>query len=141
MSNFKPVSFASAKKCCMSPLAVSVGRNDVSFRLASDLVNECKIGTDDLFALCHDSDAGLFALVADPKNETGEARKMRVVGGAKGGKLGRTLKVTFPRTDLLAQIWEDKAPITGLKLFDRRGPGKLVFHAPSKETKTGGVES
>lgn len=134
--NFKPVAFRSSRKSCPLPLAVTADFRTVAFRLSAELVAETKAKAGDLYSIYFDNLAALFAIVPDPQNKTGEARRMLSAAGKKDGSYGKTLKLTFPRTDLLAKIWKDEAKIAGLSLFEGRAPGKIVFHAPAEKIKT-----
>ena len=86
----------------------------------------------DLYSLFYDDGPALFALVGDPENKTGEARKL-LAGTNKKKESTQTLVIAFPRTDLLARIWKKEAKISGLPLFEKRGPGKIVFLSPSEK--------
>lgn len=128
-NNFKPVTFESSKKTCPLPFAVTISKRDVTFRLNSQLVSECKLKAGLLMSLFYDDLASLFALVEDPENKHGEARKLH--SSSSKTKKPTSLTIAFPRTDLLKRIWAKEAIISGLPLFEKRAHGKIVFHAPT----------
>ena len=127
--NFLPVQFDSARKVCPLPLAVTVERTHVKFRISKDLVAEGKISLGDLYSIYYDDGASLFAIVGDPENKSGNAKKF-LASSSKKNASKQALNISFPRTDLLARIWKKEAKITGIPLFEKRGPGKIVFYAP-----------
>lgn len=132
--NFQPVKFDSSKKVCPLPLAVTATRHSVVFRVSRALATEGKIKHGDLYSLYYDDGPALFALVDDAENKSGEARQMSA--SQKDKKIPQSFTVTFPRTDLVARIWKKEAKISGLFLFDNRGPGKIVFHKPTDKATT-----
>lgn len=130
--NFEPVAFESSRKSCESPLAVTPRDTVIDFRADKNLAKECGIKKGDLYALFHDSSSGLLALVGDPENKTGEARRFHP--GAEKAK-DCVFKISFPRRDLLARIWGKPQKISGLDLFKGRAKGKIVFHIPEEVPK------
>ena len=130
--NFKPVSFSGARQACPLPLAITVAQTSVAFRASRELVAECKLTTGALYSLYYDDGPALFALVSDPKNESKQARKW-LGNEAKSKGNAQAMTITFPRSDLVARIWKKTRRISGLDLFEKRGPGKIVFHSPAEK--------
>lgn len=134
--SFEIVKLATPPRICSSALAVTVRNTKVLFRLSSELAKECKATRGKLYALGYDAEARLLALVEDAENKCGYAAKVLT---DKSVKSGRAI-IEFPRVDLLARIFPEPAGIRGLKLFEKRGPGKIVFWIPEATAKAAGKE-
>ena len=124
---FELVKLDAPQRICSSPLAVTVRKTTVQFRLDKDLAKECNAKRGTLYALGYDDKAGLVALVEDPQNQSGYA--VKALGG---DKRSQRVTLTFPRVDLLARIFPEGGPIRPLALFAKRAPGKIVFHVPER---------
>ena len=126
--SFEIVKLGVEPRICPAPLAVTVEEKHVVFRLDAALAKECGAKRGTLYALGYDDKAGLVALVEDPGNKSGYAAKALTTDVKKSTRA----TVTFPRVDLLARIFPEPKPITALTLFEKRAPGKVVFHIPEK---------
>lgn len=125
--NFKPVNFDSVKKVCPLPLAITVDKTNVKFRLLHTFVTECKAKRDDLFSLYYEPEENLFAIVPDQENKSGNAKRLL---GSKLKANKHSMSITFPKVDIIKKTWTKEASITGIPLFEKRGIGKIVFRAP-----------
>lgn len=124
----KPVQFANSRKNCPDPLAVTVTKTTVRFRITGEFAKECGIKGKELYSAFYDDASGQIGLLPDPDNKTGESRKWH--GEAKGGA---TRHIEFPRTDLFARIWSKPAKVSGLKLNPKRKPGTILFFVPDSK--------
>lgn len=126
--SFEIVKLSVRPRLCSSALAVTVYPTKVKFRLDSDIAKECKAKRGMLYSIAYDDKAGLIALVEDPENKSGYAAKALSDVKMKSARV----VLEFPRVDLLARIFPDSGGIKGLRLFEKRGPGKIVFHVPER---------
>jgi hypothetical protein len=108
----------------------------VVFRVDASLAVEANLKKGTLVSLAYDAGAGLLALVEDAGNKSGSAAKCLQDAGQKNTRV----TIEMPRVDLLARVFPKVAPITGLRLFEKRGPGKIVFHAPDAKDEKGGAK-
>lgn len=107
------------------PLAVAAERNRVRFRASKELVEECDLKPGLLSSVYYDDKAGQLAIMSDPTNKTGEARKWRACGPRSS-----SLIIEFPRTDLFERLWPEKKGMEGLELNEKRRPGTILFFVP-----------